>query len=165
MFFVYLPIEMRNMFMKISAMLLVVWYSVSIIGFAVHTCSGSGRTFVATVLTGLSCDDIHPEHHCSHSHCCSESDACCGNEDAQTVKKPACCTNDFHVLLLTGTSSEDGQRHFDEDASAGQIAYALPCVETFAFLSEEISHKVIHIPDSGVFVPENVQSFFGIWRI
>ena len=40
---------MKGLLTKITAMLLVVWYSMSIIGFDIHTCSGSGESFVVTV--------------------------------------------------------------------------------------------------------------------
>ena len=168
MFFVYLPVQMRNVFLKICAGLLVVWYLTSVIGFAVHTCNASGRSFVATVLTGLSCDDIHPEHHCSHSHCCAghqETHDCCESNDFQSLTKSSCCTNDFHVLLLTGSDNEGLQRHLDADWTLCQIFSDIACPDLDEVSFSVFSDNSPRIPDSGLIMPKNIHSFFGIWRI
>ena len=49
---------MRNIVMKYLAALLVVWYSLSIIGFDVHSCTKTGETFVASIAAGVSCEDM-----------------------------------------------------------------------------------------------------------
>ena len=41
---------MKNFLTSLTAILLVIWYSLSVIGFDVHTCIGSGETYVATVI-------------------------------------------------------------------------------------------------------------------
>ena len=50
---------MKNVLMKISAIALVIWYCLSIIGFDVHTCSETGDSFVHISFTSHSCHDIH----------------------------------------------------------------------------------------------------------
>jgi hypothetical protein len=102
---------------KISAMLLVVWYSLSIIGFDVHTCNTSGETFIATIASGFTCDDIHPEH--DHHKGCHTGCGCHGkaketdeSEDALGMK--SCCTGDFQVILLTGTRTDDNRISLDQ---------------------------------------------------
>ena len=62
MFFVTLHVDMKALLIKLSAMLMVLWYSMSIIGFDVHTCNGSGKSFIATFVSGTGCEDIHPDH-------------------------------------------------------------------------------------------------------
>lgn len=110
---------MKSALMKISALLLSVWYCFCIIGFDIHTCKGSGGTFVATIIGGLDCKDIHPEHTCLHGrcnavsgdHCCdSHGDHCCGSH-ARTVGPSidgqSCCTDDMQFLALSGFRSDD----------------------------------------------------------
>ena len=99
--------------MKISAFMLVVWYCMSIIGFDVHTCSESGRSFVTSSILGTECEDIHPEHH-HHDHCCSGCDDHTSSSDEDRVSTEGCCTDDIKVLVLTGSNTNDGHRHYDE---------------------------------------------------
>ena len=58
---------MKKVCTKIFAALLVVWYLVGIIGFDMHTCNGSGRSFVVAFFEGMACEDIHPEHVCDEA--------------------------------------------------------------------------------------------------
>ena len=44
---------MKERLLRISALMLLIWYCFSVIGFNVHTCRASGDSFVTTVLTGL----------------------------------------------------------------------------------------------------------------
>lgn len=157
---------MKNMAVKISAFIVALWYCVSIIGFDVHHCAGSGRSFVATFLTGLTCADIHPEHHCSHSHCCADEGHhdCCGAEAEESFGPSSCCTNDFQVLLLTGTSGSDDDRH--ENAMTLQYMCALTSLPADVHVSAgSYLGGYPKIPDSGLIVPEDIQSVLGIWRI
>lgn len=145
---------MKNHWIKIVSALLMTWYCVSIIGFGIHTCSGSGRSYVAVFLTELSCEDIHPEHDCGHSHCCSSG-----------IGKASCCTNDFHVLSLTGTvGHEDG---FNPHTYAQDH---LICLNTDLEMSgcgfmQTARRHIFKIPDSGTPVHSDVQSLLNIWRI
>ena len=63
---------MKEIVTKIFAALLVVWYLVGIIGFDVHTCSGSGRSFVVAFFEEMTCEEIHPEHSCDPAACCAD---------------------------------------------------------------------------------------------
>ena len=51
---------MKGLITKIFAALLVGWYMMSIIGFGVHTCSGSGKSFVVAFYEEMTCEEIHP---------------------------------------------------------------------------------------------------------
>lgn len=164
-------------------MLLVVWYSMSIIGFDVHTCSGSGRSFVASFVKGMTCEDIHPEHVCNPESCCAhEHDhSCCGHShhdedcamdhsdclycDGTAFKAQSCCSNDYQVLALTGTMSSDDHRHYDE-CSCGNC----PCVEfPSGIMSRPIQPSLllsyIHQSDSGLPAAGDRQAALNIWRI
>lgn len=175
MFFVHLQIDMRNIVMKISAVLLVVWYCMSIIGFDVHTCSGSGRTFVASCISGMTCEDIHPEHHCDHHSCCGtvrqEADDqhdCTGSGDGchcLTLKAKSCCSDDFQVLLLTGNRTDDEHRHYDF-CHCGHC----PCVEAFCSdilpsYPQDKFMSSLRIPDKGLIAGRELLSRINIWRI
>ena len=63
----------RTVLIKLTSVLLTVWYLMSIIGFDVHTCSGSGCSFVTTFIEGMTCAEVHPEHVCDAGSCCSEA--------------------------------------------------------------------------------------------
>lgn len=169
MFFVHLQFMARVIVMKISAVLLLIWYSMSIIGFDIHTCCGSGRSFVATFISGLSCDEIHPDHNCDHDHCESDmdcSDACCSHANVNcTINPSSCCKDDFQVLDLTGTAANESHRQYN--------------LLTFLYFHSELSQYVesAHIFWSGLqssfsdylnfkwILLEDVLSVFSIWRI
>ena len=186
--FVPLAVGMKGIMMKICAVLLAVWYCMSIIGFDVHTCNGTGRTFVATFAEGLTCEDIHPEHHCTpgqcrtshdagccHEDCCSHSEktcshetsegSCCGHEGGSELNSPSCCSDSYQSILLTGFRADDDHRHYDE-CHCGNC----PCViqEYLCGLTpagHAASDMHFHIPDPGYIVPCDVQVAFSVWRI
>lgn len=157
---------MGKVTMKISAFLLAVWYCMSIIGFDVHTCKGSGESFFVTVLQGTECSDIHPDHGCADDghHCC----ACghhCGAEHHQEedcLTDDGCCSDDIKVLAFTGNRVNDDIRQFhvfmfpySEIISLESIC-AVSCSRACASLVR---------PGSGLIVPGDMQSVLGIWRI
>ena len=164
--------------MNISAALLVVWYCMSIIGFDVHTCMSSGRTFISSFAESTTCADVHPEHHCCGSSCCSgyhHEASCCSSEHCdempaeqnctETVGSRSCCSNDYQVILLSGCRADNDSDDkysfsnisytFIEDISAGYIAMARYHAEHIQFLE----------PDSGVLSPGDFCATFGVWRI
>lgn len=160
---------MRNVAMKICAVALAVWYLVSIIGFGVHTCMGSDRSFVTTFASGISCEDIHPEQHCADSHHCHGEGEChdCGHrQKAGEVSFDAqpCCSDDFVVLTITGTapSSENDLC----ECHCGHFPFVAELSSAINNLSAESEINIIFpLPDSGLIVPGDVQSVLGIWRI
>ena len=186
--FVTLSVGMKGIMMKICAVLLAVWYCMSIIGFDVHTCNGSGRTFVATFAEGLTCEDIHPEHHCTpgqcrtshdagccHEDCCSHSEktcshetsegSCCGHEGESELNSPSCCSDSYQSILLTGVRADDDHRHYDECHSG-----IIPCIISghlcgLADRGLAASHMSFHLPDIGDIVPCDRQVAFSVWRI
>lgn len=176
--FVPLSVGMKGIMTKICAVLLAVWYCMSIIGFDVHTCNGTGRTFVATFAEGLTCADIHPEHHCAHGHCraaghtecchedcCSHTEHACGHEGGSELNSPSCCSDSYQSILLTGFRTGDNHRHYDECHCGG-----CPCViqEYLCGLTpagHAASDMHFHIPDPGYIVPCDVQVAFSVWRI
>lgn len=155
--------------MKISALLLVVWYSMSIIGFDVHTCLSSGRTFIATFAEGISCADIHPEHHCCktecreiHGHDCHETSSCCHSEQEVDAKK--CCSNEYQVIHLSGCRSVS-----DTDSDDLDIRMVYPTINNIVSYIASVAFPAekhqFWDPDSGAIQPFDYQSVYGIWRI
>ena len=176
--FVPLSVGMKGIMTKICAVLLAVWYCMSIIGFDVHTCNGTGRTFVATFAEGLTCADIHPEHHCAHGHCraaghtecchedcCSHTERACGHEGGSELNSPSCCSDSYQSILLTGFRADDDHRHYDECHSG-----IIPCIISghlcgLADRGLAASHMSFHLPDIGDIVPCDPQVAFSVWRI
>lgn len=76
----------------VAAVLLALWYLLSVVGLDVHRDLEHGRTYVVCGLTGGDCEAIHPEHHC---HDCDDSEGeCLSGED--------CCSDDFEAVLSVG---------------------------------------------------------------
>lgn len=158
---------MRNVMMKISALLLVVWYCMSIIGFDVHTCQGSGETFFVTVLQGTDCADIHPDHGCAHAghHCCACSHHCDADHHQEDgcLTDDGCCSDDIKVLAFTGSRVDDEVRQLQ--APVFSCAEIISLESVCAASCCEVRASSIN-PDSGlIVVPGDVQSVLSIWRI
>ena len=181
---------MKNVLTSLTAIMLVVWYSLSVIGFDVHTCSDSGQTYIATVASGFSCADIHPETHpvAGHSadtdhhpdtdrHSCHAGSEprvhtgckCCQKHEnvseavtEQLDTKP-CCSDDFQVIVLTGVRSSQ-----DQDDCSDRVPVRIICGQSCstytsnAFVS---SLRTFYKPSSGDIVPRDVMVSYNIWRI
>lgn len=161
--FVSLQIKMKGIITKITAVLLVVWYLMSIIGFGVHTCSGSGKSFVVSFVEGLSCEDIHPEHHCSKESCCHHSHSCCNEDSSLCLKSKSCCSNDYQVLALTGTVSDEKNGAYESFS----FAYC-HCIRSEIFGQEMFSRKPVSaypVSDSSPGHMPDMQSVLSVWRI
>lgn len=160
--FVTLHVGMKGVFTKLTAMLLIVWYSMSIIGFDIHTCSGSGESFVVTFVEGLECEDIHPEHHCTKGSCCSHQHGCCDTKVHVSVSAKSCCSSDYQVLALTGTVSDE------KNGLEGLISSDCICsnlIEPDADIL--VPQSVSHYPPCGSCLGRmpDIQSFLSVWRI
>ncbi len=166
-YFVPLQVGMKNVFTSVTAVMLVIWYSLSVIGFDVHTCSGSGESFVTTVIGGTACEDIHPEHDkvacacCHHGHGAHHDSE---SEGPELATKP-CCTDDWQMMALTGCKAQEKHNHFDEC----HCEYCLCILD----ISERNIHsrtdihrlRAFYNPDSGSLAPLDVQRSYNIWRI
>lgn len=167
--FITLQVEMKKVCTKIFAALLVVWYLVGIIGFDMHTCNGSGRSFVVAFFEGMSCEDIHPEHVCDEASCCAvEHETCCcdHHHDSEcSVSSKSCCSNDYLSLELAGTISQDDHRHYDECACGNCPCAVLHSAGTDLFAGNLTVKSYIWQLGSGVPVACDMQAVFGVWRI
>lgn len=101
---------MKANLLKISALLLVLWYSLSVIGFDIHTCHGSGNVYVATVLGGTATCGDHASEGC-HCCCSAHAEASCesipAEEDHPCVSEEPCCSDYWQVIQLTGVRGCD----------------------------------------------------------
>ena len=158
-FCLYLQIEMKSILMKISAILLVVWYCLSIIGFDVHTCSETGDSIVHMSFTAHSCHDIHDDHcdsACEHDH----DDYC--EEPVEHRHDGGCCEDEYQVISLTGLRSDD-------DSNGSFHGSECPCIietecDTFSLLADITDYRYFKDPDSGLIVAD-AQPLLSIWRI
>ena len=165
MFFVPLQIHMKKALTSFAAVLLVLWYLLSVIGFDVHTCASSGDTFIATVASGFSCDDIHPEHH-SHKTCKS----CCEchhheqepDESSASFGVKSCCTDDFQVIALTGTRAYESYDCLDVFSDT-----VVEYVGTDCQLQTAVSavQSLLYKPGFWICILRDRQASYGIWRI
>lgn len=150
---------MKNLVMKIAVVLLTVWYCMSIIGFDVHTCKNSGRTFVATFIEGIACSDIHPEHHCCKCACSHHQDSKSG------IDADECCTDDYQVITISGCRTEAGQTVVDShffDFNPALLAYCMPVFS--ADYGCHINLKSKH-PESWDIIYDDICVIFNVFRI
>ena len=155
---------MKGVFTKVVALLLIVWYSMSIIGFGVHTCSGSGESFVVTFVEGFSCEDVHPEHHCTKGSCCPHSHGSQHDVDGVCVKSKPCCSSDYQVLSLTGVMSDE-KNNAD---NPGIMAYNCPCLSVFDLHADSYNVSLMSCsrqPGASPGRMPDVQSLLSVWRI
>ena len=150
---------MKNVFTSLTAVMLVIWYSLSVIGFDVHTCSGSGRTYIATVASGFSCEDIHPETH-AHTGC-----RCCHSHESETAQLDTtpCCSDDFQVIALTGVRDSH-----EQDDCLGRTPAQSVCIPTHPVHISDVSVSGLRAffkPRSGDILPRDVMVSYNIWRI
>ena len=165
---------MKNLGTRIFAFMLVVWYCLSIIGFGVHTCSESNRSFLTNFISGVSCEDIHPADVCKAS-CCSANKHknCCSHHssDKEDKKIPVgdvnitaktCCSNDYQQIELTGS----GQVSVSEQSVCPVALVALCAVSSSEYNSVSFS-KMIQartLPDRDLYMGE-LRPLLSVWRI
>jgi len=155
---------MKNAPTKIAAMLLVMWYSLSVIGFNVHTCSESGETFIATVIGGTECEDIHPEHQengctcCHHKH--HDSDPM-----TKTLRARSCCTDSWKMIQLTGIRVCDERADSDLQLSLCHNAAVLPAYDIYHSTVISIGFNAFCIHSPRDVVPMDFHKIYGVWRI
>lgn len=153
---------MRKTIVKYMSALLVLWYSLSIIGFDVHSCNSTGEVYVASLAAGISCEDVHPEHSCkSHGGCCEHHKPATSGDH---FDKSDCCTNDLQILELTGVYSSSQQRLSDDDHSIDHAFNVDLVAETIVPELQRPLLTYLKHPDSGVVMPDR-QAFFSIWRV
>ena len=155
---------MKNVFTYMTALLLVIWYSLSVIGFDVHTCSSNGDTYIATVISGTGCKDIHPDHDQKPCSCCHHDNCNDTHEAEQSVKTKPCCTDEWQMIVLTGLKTSD------EQASSPDCFYVSdvygPGQHSDSYLLRTMAHdRAFCKPDSGNIRCLDFQQIYSIWRI
>ena len=155
---------MKNVLISSLAPMLVIWYSLSVIGFDIHTCSGSGETYVATVITGTACEDIHPEHVHPGCSCCHHGHD--ENHKKEDLRTKSCCTDQWQVIVLTGVPTDDNESFCTECSHASELfsdALSGSLHASGADGALRTGHRYKSRPQS---IPKrNLQSEYNIWRI
>lgn len=172
-----MQIVKNNVHMRVTAALLTLWYCMSIIGFGIHTCSESGRSFIVTFIEGSACQDIHPEHSCDADLCCSAADhaapacscghdheATCDDNDEPMFKMPSCCTNDYQVLTLTGGGQDEGGQQRISDVQLISVQHVISEADIHS-LSVNSGLRAHCFPDPWVHSRGDIQLYCNIWRI
>lgn len=160
---------MKERMLRLSSLLLVLWYCFSVVGFDIHTCKGSGKSFVSTFIGGTSCEDIHPEHKCDEAKCCAGSHKsikdCCQGADTcgeYHIVPESCCSNDYLALTLTGGTSEERYRYDDTQV---QIFYSVPSADNIPFIHPICNSDKLKIPDQRSVSRRDILSLNAVWRI
>ena len=172
---------MKNIGTRIFAAILVIWYSLSIIGFGVHTCSESNRSFLTSFITGVSCEDVHPTEACgkaccekeSHKHVCK---CCCDHSeevapktasaplssDAPMFAQKKCCSDDYQQIEITGSGQNAGDESVMMPSCIGYCVPVPSCSINPLFCSKNIQARAPS--DQRVFMGE-LRPLLSIWRI
>lgn len=143
---------LRSGLIRAFSAVLAIWYIFCVVGFDVHTCNHSGRSFVASLVAGSSCEDIHPGCACDcwkHHH---------GPADS-SLSDDMCCTNDIMVLALTGLDRTDESHHQHSHCSCicghCPVLADVPCVGSVFRQCRSLT-----LPhDSRLFLPDILDSF------
>lgn len=170
--FISLRIVMKHGYMKFTALLLTLWYLISVIGFDVHVCKGSARSFITTFMS--TCKDIHPGHDCLPMLCshhvydiaAHEGAGCCHSScshSGEAYTSDTCCTDSYQVLILTGGRYDEQKFH------GGCCCHYCPCPDV-SDIADIISACSVNNHNSYFYLPKSLsdidfQSFLGIWRI
>jgi hypothetical protein len=171
-----LQAEMKNIGTRIFAFVLVLWYSLSVIGFGVHTCSESNRSFLTSFITGVSCEDIHPAEICSDS-CCAKSAQkttckCCHEHHVSHENEPisstaekfaakACCSNEYQQIDVTG-SGQGNAMEINVLAAHAVCCYASSFIDNSFLHSKLIQTRCLS--DQRLFLGE-LRPLLSVWRI
>ena len=151
---------MKNLGTRVFAFMLLVWYCLSIIGFGVHTCSESNRSFLTSFISGIACDDIHPSDRCNESCCSAKKHKECTAGDVN-LNKRTCCQDNYQQIQITGA----GQGNSSEEYSI--IASSCFCYSTLVIDTVVPSLKFNQVSARSVphlFMGE-LRPFLSIWRI
>ena len=152
---------MKKILIKGAAVMALVWYSLGIIGFDVHTCNASGRSFIATFVEGISCEDIHPGHGCGHEH----HDCTCGHHHSEetVVSYPQhCCTDDYQALAITGSITDPSRE------SGDLISLCFHCNADYIFApapKASVSLERVSLWLDSRFRISCSQALLSVWRI
>lgn len=152
---------MKKILIKVAAVMALIWYSLGIIGFDVHTCNASGRSFIATFVEGISCEDIHPGHGCGHEH----HDCTCGHHHSEetVVSYPQhCCTDDYQALAITGSTSDPSRE------SGDLISLCFHCNADYIFApapKASVSLERVSLWLDSRFRISCSQALLSVWRI
>ena len=79
----------------LPALLLAVWYLLSVTGLDVHSDHEHGRTYVVCGLTGCDCEHIHPHTHCHDT-----------DPERECLEGEECCSDDFEAVLSLSDGSD-----------------------------------------------------------
>ncbi len=157
---------MKNVIIKTLAVMLTVWYSMSVIGFDVHTCSDSGRSFVVTFIEGMTCGEIHPDDSCDAASCHGNHESCgCHHTEGFSFRAKSCCSNDYQALALTGTVTAQSHDHFDECGCGHCPCVGFAVCEIPAANIANSTTAYIQGPESGAGTACERQASLHVWRI
>ena len=172
---------MKNIGTRVFAAILVIWYSLSIIGFGVHTCSENNRSFLTSFISGVSCEDVHPEELCgnaccekvSHKHSCK---CCCGHivevveetapesvpSDGCVLAQKKCCSDDYQQIEITGSGQSESSEKSLAPLCVGYCDTSSLFSNNLLSCSKDMHARVMH--DRRVFLGE-LRPLLSIWRI
>ena len=172
---------MKNIGTRVFAAILVIWYSLSLIGFGVHTCSENNRSFLTSFISGVSCEDVHPEELCGNA-CCEKVSykhsckCCCGHivevveetapesvpSDGCVLAQKKCCSDDYQQIEITGSGQNAGDESVMMPSCIGYCVPVPSCSINPLFCSKNIQARAPS--DQRVFMGE-LRPLLSIWRI
>ena len=92
----------RNGLVRFFTLFMTAWYMCCVVGFNIHTCLISNRSFLSFPYENVSCKTVHPDMDCHCSGNCANH-AGTGNDGLSFSS--FCCTNEVVALSLAGDSN------------------------------------------------------------
>ena len=162
---------MKNVYIRVAAALLLICYCLGIIGFDVHTCQDSGRSFISMSATVFDCESVHPGQSCHFETSCQEHKHCCCRHHSEpaplqdgfdSIDEGTCCTDDYQNIWITGPGSKDGRQNFGQwVAAAGHVCLSSQVADALIPSYHRISYEKLILPPRQC----DIQALCGIWRI
>lgn len=156
----------RNVLIRVSAIFALIWYSLGIIGFNVHTCNASDRSFIVTFLEDMSCESIHPSDNCETADACC---CCCGHhapeipsDSDESLEEPECCTDEYQVVTSMTDRADEAKRFQVSD-----LVSSCPVSSDSADVRTLFHHSGVQL--SGILRSchdaHGIRVLYGVWRI
>ena len=156
----------RNVLIRVSAIFVLIWYSLGIIGFNVHTCSASERSFIVSFLEDMSCESIHPSDHCGAEQtcccCCSHHTSEHHSDSDESIDEPECCTDEYQVITSMTDRVDDSKRFQFSDLKSHCLILSDPADA----MSAHHNHGPLSVcPSTSSHDSRGIRVLCNVWRI
>lgn len=151
----------RKRIIKVISFVFAIWYLLCVVGFGVHTCGHSGKSFVSSLVLGYTFgNDLCSDMKCHEAGCSHHGDMSHDGFDEA-------CADDVFVLSLPGVERSEDEYHSHSHCSC--ICGHCPALADSRLSVAIYSPEAMDIPVPDLSFKESVFSdifsAYSIWRI